>query len=120
MHRTARAVTSTCLSSLLRCRVYDRVAAMDATSSPALPRSSPPPSSVPQPPGTNSQTPRRPRQSANALALDDDADDDAAEEADPKKSQKRSRRARMNGDVPVVTDAVGESVSDAFETFLKT
>jgi DNA replication licensing factor MCM6 len=26
----------------------------------------------------------------------------------------------MNGDVPMVTDAVGESVADAFETFLKT
>ena len=32
----------------------------------------------------------------------------------------RRRPRQVNGDVPMVKDAVGESVAESFETFLKT
>jgi hypothetical protein len=88
-------------------------------SSPAAFPSSLPPSSAPN--GTNSQgTPRRQaRPAADALAIDDASDGPRGE--DSQASRRRPRIGRgMNGDVPVVHDAVGESVVEVFETFLKT
>ncbi|CAK5275412.1 unnamed protein product [Mycena citricolor] len=90
-----------------------------ATSSPAgIPSSNPllAPSSP-----TASRSTQRP--TANALSLDDDepqaaGDGDLGDETgDPR----RRRKARTQGiDVPPVKDAVGESVAEAFEKFLKT
>ena len=98
---------------------------MDPPSSPPLPRSSVPPSSAPTPIDTNSQsasTPRRgqpPTTTTGALDLGDDE-----EEAHVDDGSAARRRKRVKGqivtDVPVVKDAVGESVAESFETFLKT
>lgn len=94
---------------------------MDGLSSPAAPRSSLPPSSAPLP-STNSRarprsSPRR--QPADALAFgDDEADED--EDANESTARRRRRaRGQANADVPIVKDAVGESVAESFETFLK-
>lgn len=101
---------------------------MDGLSSPPAPRSSLPPSSAPLP-STNSRSsprsnprssPAAPRrQPVDALAF---GDDEAEEEEDGNESSaRRRRRARgqANADVPLVKDAVGESVAESFETFLK-
>lgn len=95
-------------------------------SSPAARQTSLPPSSAPLPSSlsTNghSQTPRRNRQPIDALAFgdEDQDDDDAAEDV---AARKRARPRGQNGletDIPIVKDAVGESVRESFETFLKT
>jgi DNA replication licensing factor MCM6 len=70
----------------------------------------------------NGSSPRRQPQSAptGALALGDDADDEA-EGDDGSAARKRKRvRGQIVNDVPLVKDAVGESVAESFETFLKT
>jgi len=96
-------------------------------SSPPAPRSSLPPSSAPLPSansrGSPSSNPRSSptaarRQPADALAF---GDDEAEEEEDGNESTARRRRAhgQANADVPLVKDAVGESVAESFETFLK-
>lgn len=91
---------------------------MDGLSSPTTPASSLPPSTLPE--AVRSQTPKRTRPTADALALDD-VEPEAADAGDVGYSRRRPRaRAHMNGDVPLVKDAVGESVLEAFETFLKT
>jgi DNA replication licensing factor MCM6 len=92
---------------------------MDRSSSPAFLRSSLPPSSAP-PHATSSQTPRRTRPSTDALALDDVPTDPAQDEAGP--SRRRGARARgtLNNDVSLVRDVLGDSVTESFETFLKT
>ncbi|KAF8969320.1 mis5 protein [Flammula alnicola] len=89
----------------------------DAPSSPIAMPSSLPPSSAPDPtPSNNGATARRPI--ADALAL---ANDEAEEDNEEGAARGRRRRPRqMNGDVPIVKDAVGESVAESFETFLKT
>jgi DNA replication licensing factor MCM6 len=95
---------------------------MDGLSSPPAPRSSLPPSSVPIPSNlTNGSSPRRQRQPAinGALALGDD--DDESREDDGTSARRRKRfRGQIVNDVPLVKDAVGESVAESFETFLKT
>jgi hypothetical protein len=94
------------------------------TSSPPLPRSSLPPSSAPQPsqpPGARSSTRQATRRTTDALSFGDEAND--AREDATEASSRRTRRPRteqLNGDVPIVKDAVGESVAEAFEAFLKT
>jgi DNA replication licensing factor MCM6 len=76
-------------------------------------RSSPlPPSSAPD--GTR-DPPSRP---AAALALEDDEPQEEPET--PNTARRKRPKARTNGDVPLVRDAVGESVAENFETFLKT
>lgn len=86
----------------------------DGPSSPIAMPSSLPPSSAPDP--TNDGTPRRPI--ADALAMGDiEAEEDNNEGT---ANRKRKRPRQVNGDVPIVKDAVGESVADSFETFLKT
>lgn len=91
-------------------------------------QSSLPPSSAPEPPSEDintrsrtgtpaaSGTPRRP----DAL----DLDDDGGNEEEDGNAAGSKRRKRINGDarrdVPLVRDAVGESVAESFETFLKT
>jgi DNA replication licensing factor MCM6 len=89
----------------------------DGPSSPIAMPSSLPPSSAPDPlPLTNDGTPRRPI--ADALAMGDiEAEEDNNEGT---ANRKRKRPRQVNGDVPIVKDAVGESVADSFETFLKT
>ncbi|KAF8165596.1 MCM2/3/5 family-domain-containing protein [Crassisporium funariophilum] len=78
--------------------------------------SSLPPSSAPDPtPSTNNRTPRRPI--ADALAM---GGDEAEEDNGDPEFRKRRRPRQTNGDVPMVKDAVGESVAESFETFLKT
>lgn len=96
---------------------------MDAPSSPPQPRSSIPPSSAPTPINTNSQstsTPRR-RQPTTTGALDLGEEEEEAHVDDGSAARRRKRvRGQIATDVPMVKDAVGESVADSFETFLKT
>ena len=66
-------------------------------------------------------TPKRSRPVADALAFDDEAGEDS--QAEQEAGARRRGRPRMQGnvaDIPLVRDAVGESVREAFETFLKT
>ena len=89
------------------------------SSSPPLRHTSLPPSSAPQESPNGRGTPRRPRPVADALALgDEDGSDMPQDDGAPK----RRGRTRPNVavDVPLVKDAVGESVRESFETFLKT
>jgi len=89
----------------------------EGPSSPIAMPSSLPPSSAPDPfPLTNSGTPRRPI--ADALAMGDIEAEVGNEEGTANRKRKRPRL--VNGEVPTVKDAVGESVADSFETFLKT
>lgn len=75
-----------------------------------------PPSNVPEPaPQTNSTTARRPLTDALTMTVDT-----AEEGNEPGGTNRRKRPRQMNGDVPMVKDAVGESVVESFETFLKT
>jgi DNA replication licensing factor MCM6 len=56
---------------------------------------------------------------SGALALGDDEDE--AVEDDGSAARKRRRvRGEIVNDVPLVKDAVGESVAESFEVFLKT
>lgn len=90
------------------------------SSSPALRHTSLPPSSAPQA-SSNGHTPRRARPVADALAFDDE-DDDMQEEdtSQRRRGRPRNTQTTINVDVPLVKDAVGESVRESFETFLKT
>ncbi|KAH9943221.1 MCM-domain-containing protein [Epithele typhae] len=97
---------------------------MDGTSSPPLRYTSLPPSSQqlgrssPAPNGSRA-TPQRSRNQSDALGL---PDDEAAEvdETGPSTRRRVRPRNQANGDVPIVKDAVGESVQEAFEAFLRT
>ena len=63
-------------------------------------------------------TRRRQQQPADPLALgDDEADED--QEGEDTSVRHRRVRDRGNVDVPLVKDAVGESVAESFEAFLK-
>ena len=72
---------------------------------------------------SNSTPPRRTpsRSAGNALSL---GDDDVADTANTEASSRRRRRPKtntqINVDVPIVRDAVGESVRENLETFLRT
>ncbi|KAJ6485132.1 MCM2/3/5 family-domain-containing protein [Mycena vitilis] len=60
-----------------------------------------------------------PRPAPNALSLEDD--EPQAQEEDEAAGGRKRRRPRTQGaDVPLVKDAVGESVVEAFEKFVKT
>lgn len=100
---------------------------IEGLSSPPAPVSSLPPSSAPFPStngrGSLRSNPRTSpaagrRQPADALAF---GDDEAEEQEGDESAARKRRRARgqMNGDVPLVKDAVGESVAESFEAFLK-
>lgn len=110
---------------------------IDGPSSPLAPRSSLPPSSAPlpstlattngasSPSRANGQPPRAVNGSAggaDALALDD-VNPDVGADGELETMQRR-RRAKMRGtianDVPRVRDALGEQITESFETFLKT
>lgn len=72
-----------------------------------------PPSSAPDPtPIASGSTPRR--QIADALAIHAGGDSN-----EPEGTKRRRRLRQVNGEVPMVKDAVGESVAESFETFLK-
>ncbi|KAG6910996.1 hypothetical protein DXG01_006050 [Tephrocybe rancida] len=89
----------------------------DGMSSPLAMRSSLPPSSAPDPTQSvaGRSSPRRP--TADALTLGDEAEEDGDEQGG---GRKRRRPRTQNGEVPLVKDAVGDSVAESFETFLKT
>ncbi|KAI9513229.1 MCM-domain-containing protein [Russula earlei] len=92
-------------------------------SSPPLPRSSLPPSSAPQhsqSPNAQSSSRQATRRTTDALSFGDEANDvrEDATEASSRR-RRRPRAEQLNGDIPIVKDAVGESVAEAFETFLK-
>jgi DNA replication licensing factor MCM6 len=77
----------------------------------------PPSSAIPDSAHERATTPRRTARTTDALNLDDvpEGTNDTAN------SRKRRRpRTQPNGDVPLIRDAVGESVAESFETFLKT
>lgn len=99
-------------------------------SSPVAPQSSLPPSSAL--PSTNGRgSPRsNPRSSprarqvrqpppADALAFGDDEAEEEQEGDDSGVRRRRRARGQINANVPLVKDAVGESVAESFETFLK-
>ena len=90
----------------------------DGPSSPLGIPSSLPPSEIPVPTAStiNNGTPRR--QFTDALAMGDGETQEDNQEADGNRRRRRPRQAY--GDVPMVKDAVGESVAESFETFLKT
>lgn len=84
------------------------------SSSPPAMHSELPPSSAPDPTPNLNGPPRR--QIADALTIDPGTDSN-----EPEGTNKRRRRLRqVNGEVPMVKDAVGESVAESFESFLKT
>lgn len=88
------------------------------SSPPAIPFSLPP-SSAPDPSLSNdTRSPRRP--TVDALALGDDEPDEQEEQGGSGARKRRKQIGQVNGDVPLVKDAVGESVAESFETFLKT
>ncbi|KAJ7087381.1 MCM2/3/5 family-domain-containing protein [Mycena crocata] len=90
---------------------------MASSSSPAgiLPSSSFPNQTPSSPTGSRSAS----RPAANALNLEED--DGEAQEEDEAAGGRKRRRPRTQGtDVPLVKDAVGESVVEAFEKFVKT
>lgn len=64
----------------------------------------------------NGGTPRRPIADALAMRVDEAEEDNE----DTNEGRRRKRPRQTNGDVPMVKDAVGESVAESFETFLKT
>jgi DNA replication licensing factor MCM6 len=90
---------------------------IDEPSSPPHLHSSLPPSSAPDPPLSSNGRP--PRRVADALAIGDDDPADASQDANLT-TKKRKRTKGIGAGVPLVKDAVGESVSENFETFLKT
>jgi len=84
-----------------------------------------PPSSAPTPIGTNStsaSTPRRRQPPTTTTGALDIGDDDEEAHADDGSAARRRKRVKgqIVTDVPMVKDAVGESVALSFETFLKT
>ena len=89
------------------------------SSSPPLRATSLPPSSAPQASSNGHSTPRRSRPVADALTFgDEDGDEMPDDDAAPRR---RGRpKQTLNVDVPLVKDAVGESVRESFENFLKT
>ena len=89
----------------------------DGLSSPPPMRSSLPPSSAPIPSqSVHSGSPsQHSRQSVRGAEAEEDD-----ERGDAQRQSRRPRVTQNNGEVPVVKDAVGESVADSFETFLKT
>jgi DNA replication licensing factor MCM6 len=94
---------------------------LDGLSSPLFPVSSLPPSSAPNPTLTPSNgirtTPNRPLPPPDALAFDDN-EDSAANEDDAGRKRRKAKGQTVR-DIPLVRDAVGESVAESFETFLK-
>ena len=97
---------------------------IDPSSSPPVRNTSLPPSSGPGPslPSNGGTTPRRtPRRPArDALAFDEEDDGEAKEQEDATNRRRRKARGQINREVPIVRDAVGESVRENFENFLKT
>ncbi|KAF5358990.1 hypothetical protein D9758_004830 [Tetrapyrgos nigripes] len=93
------------------------------SSPPAAPFSSLPASSAPDYDDTqtvNGQSSRgTPRRTTDVLTLDDEAEEETTQETGGRK-RRRQRTQQQTGDVPLVRDAVGESVAESFETFLKT
>lgn len=74
------------------------------------------PSSAPSEPYSlpRAQTPQR--RTTDALTLDDVP----SEVPGAVKAKKKKRPRIQNSDIPLVKDAVGESVADTFENFLRT
>lgn len=91
----------------------------DGGSSPVGFPSSLPPSSAPDPSqSVHTRSPRR--ATVDALTLGDDEAAENGEEGGGGGARKRRRPRGGDADVPLVKDAVGESVAESFETFLKT
>lgn len=123
MHTKRLALNSARGSNFLQSRLLcfiRRVTAMEIdgpSSSPPAMYSELPPSSAPDPtPRANGSTPRRPI--ADALTMSIDLDKEASKTEGTGGRRKKPRQ--VNGDVPMVKDAVGEGVAESFETFLKT
>ncbi|KAF8138922.1 MCM2/3/5 family-domain-containing protein [Boletus edulis] len=94
---------------------------IDGLSSPPAPGSSLPPSSAPNPTASSNGTPRSARRPpTDALAFDNSEAQEAQGEDETGARRRRRPRNQPGGDVPMVRDAVGESVCESFETFLKT
>ena len=104
----------------------------EPSSPPRLRQSSLPPSSMPDPTPRSTVgssqgggTPARRSRPRDALELGDEGGPGDATDDAQAASQRRRRRARGNanqldGSVPVVKDAIGETLADEFYRFLKT
>lgn len=91
------------------------------SSSPPARHTSLPPSSAPQASPNGRTIPRRSRPVADALAFgDEDGDDIPQDETAPRRTRALGGRQALTQDIPLVKDAVGESVRESFENFLKT
>ena len=94
------------------------------SSSPAFRATSLPPRSLPEPslPTNGVSTSRRSTgpTTTNALDLGEDIPDESTNDEVASSRRRRRTRGQINVDVPIVKDAVGESVRESFETFLKT
>ncbi|KAL0580710.1 MCM DNA helicase complex subunit mcm6 [Marasmius crinis-equi] len=96
----------------------------DASSPPAPRHATLPPSSAPDGydghhengPSSRSGTPRRP--TTDALAIDDEEGD--TQQVDAARRRRKIARGQQNTDIPLVRDAVGETVTETFEEFLRT
>ncbi|KAF8640097.1 hypothetical protein AX17_001335 [Amanita inopinata Kibby_2008] len=75
-----------------------------------------PPSSAIQ--DSTQETRKRTFGTTDALNLDDDAEDTTNDTTTAR--NRRKPRTQTNSDIPLIRDAVGESVTESFETFLKT
>lgn len=109
----------TCLISVSNTQSLMNIDPSSSPASPAVRDTSLPPSSAPGPslPSNGGSTPRRaPRR--DALAFDDE-EGGGREHEEATSRRRRKARGQMNLDIPIVRDAVGESVREAFETFIK-
>ncbi|KAF8550374.1 MCM-domain-containing protein [Imleria badia] len=94
---------------------------IDGLSSPPAPRLSLPPSSAPNPTASSNGTPRSARRPpTDALAFGNSEAQEGQGEDETAARRRRRPRNQPGGEVPMVRDAVGESVCESFETFLKT
>ncbi|KAI6152370.1 MCM2/3/5 family-domain-containing protein [Pisolithus tinctorius] len=94
----------------------------DGLSSPPAPHLSLPSSSAPEPTPSSNGTPRsaQRRPVSDALAFADDTAQGGEDAGESGGRRRRKARNQPGGEVTMVRDAVGESVCESFETFLKT
>ncbi|KAF9226891.1 MCM-domain-containing protein [Gyrodon lividus] len=95
---------------------------IEGLSSPPALRSSLPPSSAPNPTASSNGTPRsaQRRPANDALAFGDNEAQGAQDDDETAARRRRRPKGQPNSDVPMVRDAVGESVCESFESFMKT
>lgn len=101
----------------------------DLPTSSAGSRSSLPPSGGAGPSTNGGNTPRRPNGQQNGAAREADAlalnnvqneGEAAIEDANRRRKGRRRQGGRIDGDVPLVRDQLGEQITESFQNFLET